>query len=278
MATNENSTYIWELDRVYPDGATDRIFNGDDEIRQLKANIQDSFPNITGIVNATHTEINYLVGQSAPGDMFSANFSQVVRADATSVPTTNNLYNIGSGALRFATIYATTMDATTFSGQASSALYADLAEMYAADAEYSAGTVVMFGGTFEVTLADKATKKVAGVVSENPAYLMNAGLESTDGKVHTSIGNATSIETVHSHPVAIALMGRVPVKVNGKIEKGDLLIAGKNGHAIACPVEAYNLHIGEFIGKAIEDFNLEGKESPEGLPLEGVIEVLIGKV
>ena len=276
MATNENATYIWELDQVYPDGATDFVYNGDDEIRQLKLTIKNSFPNITGIITSNHTELNYLDGQSAPGDMFSANFSQVVRADATSVPTVTATYNIGSNAARFATIYATNIDvttdvtATTFTGQASSALYADLAELYAADQEYAAGTVVMFGGEFEVTKADKHTHKVAGVVSTNPAYLMNAGLEpqyKTD-----SFGFISETST----PVAIALTGRVPVKVQGKIEKGDLLIAGRNGFAIACPSAAYNQMTGCFIGKAIEDFNLDGSETPGGLPKDGVIEVAIG--
>lgn len=267
MATNENATYIWELDEIYPDGSTDFVFNGDDELRQLKLTIKNSFPGVVGIVTASHTELNYLDGQSAPGDMFSATYSQVCRQDATSTTTVDDLYNLGSATFKHAKIYATEMIATTFTGQASSALYADLAELYAADKEYEAGTVVMFGGDFEVTQSTKHSNKVAGVVSTNPAYLMNAGLE--------PVQNAGKDKN-YSIPTPIALTGRVPVKVQGVIAKGDMLIAGRNGMAMACPSDAYNQLHGCFIGKAIQDFNLEGITSPDGWPKEGVIEVAIG--
>jgi len=139
------------------------------------------------------------------------------------VPTVNNTYDIGSGSFKLATIYA-----TTFSGEATSAQYADLAEMYEADGEIAPGTVVCFGGTAEVTTCNTdADAKVAGIVSTNPAYLMNSEL---DG-------------------VAVALRGRVPCKVSGSIKKGDMLVSDGNGGARA---EA-NPVLGSVLAKALED-------------------------
>jgi hypothetical protein len=146
---------------------------------------------------------------------------------------TNGVGNIGSPAATFNTVFA----------KATTAQYADLAEHYAADAEYEPGTVLSFGGSAEVTInTEIADRKVAGVVSTQPAYLMNTGL------------------TGHN-VVALALMGRVPVKVTGSVAKGDFMIAGGNGHAMACATPS----IGTVIGKAIQDFAGES----------GIIEVLI---
>ena len=136
-----------------------------------------------------------------------------------------------------------TLSTGVFSGTATSAQYADLAEMYSADADIEPGTVVCFGGDKEVTtcMAD-ADKKVAGVVSTNPAYLMNSD---ADG-------------------VAVALQGRVPCKVTGAVAKGDMLVAAGNGMARA----EENPAMGSVIGKALED-HAEG---------EGVIEVVVGRM
>ena len=99
--------------------------------------------------------------------------------------------------------------ANTFDGTATAAQYADLAEKYLADAEYDAGTVVVVGGNAEVT-ASSYGELAIGVVSANPAFMMNKDLE---GGTY------------------IALKGRVPVKVSGKVKKGDRLVAGNNGVA-----------------------------------------------
>ena len=129
---------------------------------------------------------------------------------------------------------------------ASSALYADLAERYAADAVYESGTVLVIGGDKEVTVTDKyADTRVAGIVSKNPAYMMNS--------------DAGSDET---HPY-IALKGRVPCKVVGSINKGDLLVTSTfPGYAASWASHAEE---GSVIGKAL------GTQS-EGF---GVIEVLV---
>jgi hypothetical protein len=101
--------------------------------------------------------------------------------------------------------------ANIFNGTATAARYADLAEKYLADQECETGTVVMIGGNAEVTPC-KAGSRAIGVVSANPAYMMNSELE---GGIY------------------IALKGRVPVKVIGSVKKGDRLTAGNNGCAVA---------------------------------------------
>ena len=124
------------------------------------------------------------------------------------------------------------------------ATYADLAEYYEADNEYEPGTVLEFGGEKEVTLAQAMTPRVAGVVSTNPAYVMNSTCKG-------------------EHIVAIALQGRVPCKVRGTIRKGDLLISDVGGFARPSSIPL----MGTVIGKALENF--------EG---EGVIEVAVGRL
>ena len=151
------------------------------------------------------------------------------------VPTSSNTYTFGN---------TTNWWSKSFT-VAATAQYADLAENYTADAEYAPGTVVHFGGEQEVSICDvDMCSKVAGVVSTNPAYLMNGRLESV-------------------HLVAVALVGRVPTKVRGPVRKGDLMVSAGDGHA-----RAENLpRVGTIIGKALEDFTGD----------TGVIEVVVGK-
>lgn len=105
--------------------------------------------------------------------------------------------------------------ANKFHGTATEAQYADLAEKYLADADYDIGTVVMVGGEKEVT-ACKLGSRAIGVISENPAFMMNKDL---DGGIY------------------IALKGRVPVKVFGSVNKGDRLISSDNGVARVSTVD-----------------------------------------
>lgn len=101
--------------------------------------------------------------------------------------------------------------ANIFHGTATAARYADLAEKYLPDADYEVGTVVVIGGEKEIT-ASTWGQRAIGVISANPAYMMNSELE---GGVY------------------VALKGRVPVKVIGAVKKGDRLIASNNGFATA---------------------------------------------
>src|SRR6056300_357705 len=117
---------------------------------------------------------------------------------------------------------------------ASSAQYADLAEIYESDAEYEVGTVVIFGGDKEITISKEGNDtRIAGVISENPAYLMNAG--------------ATGLP--------VALMGKVKCKVVGHINKGDMLSSHPTHNGVA--KKTHDPQVGEVIGKALEDYDSE---------------------
>ena len=124
-----------------------------------------------------------------------------------------------------------------------------MAENYQADKNYAPGTVVEFGGSAEVQAVSRENSPaIAGVVSTDPAHLMNAGLEG-DGVV------------------AVALRGRVPCKVFGPVRKGDVLIASsKPGLAKAAPFRGYQTPAVCIIGKAISDYS--------GMA-EGVVEILV---
>jgi hypothetical protein len=165
-------------------------------------------------------------------------------AAPTFAPTDDLLWNIGLPAQRFNNLYSKFMY-----GTASSAQYADLAENYLPDAEYDVGTVLIFGGEQEVTISTKLMDTaVAGVVSTNPAYLMNSELKG----------------------VAVALVGRVPCKVIGPIKKGEILITSNlPGVATSIgPISPY-APAGVVVGKALEDY-----KDNENV---GIIEVVIGR-
>ena len=133
---------------------------------------------------------------------------------------TNAVGNIGQTDNRFNTVFAT----------ATSALYADLAENYTADAEYAPGTVVVFGGAEEITVTSEShDTRVAGIVSTNPAYLMNA----TQGNV------------------PVALTGRVPCKVIGPVSKGTVLTTS-HLPGVAMVLDPAKFVPGCVIGKSLE--------------------------
>ena len=135
----------------------------------------------------------------------------------------NGVGNIGSSTSYFNTVFATS----------TSAQYADVAERFSADSVYEAGTVVELGGVHEVTISNEdLSENVFGVVSTRAAYLMNSGA-----------GNDAT------HP-PIAMTGRVPVRISGKINKGDRLVSAGNGLArAALPGEATAFNV---IGRALE--------------------------
>ena len=163
--------------------------------------------------------------------------------------TLNSLNNsaaiINGGTAGFGNIGASGQGFNTVFAKSTSAQYADLAENYLADSNYDPGTVLEFGGEFEVTECNTVgSTRAAGVVSTNPAHIMNTGLE----------GN---------NIVALALTGRVPTKVQGTVRKGDLMVSAGNG----CARAEDNPRVGTIIGKALENFNGH----------YGVIEVVVGK-
>ena len=139
----------------------------------------------------------------------------------TILPDTNTSYDIGSASKQYNTVHA----------KATSAQYADLAEIYESDTQYEVGTVVVFGGSKEITVSDqKYDTRIAGIISENPAYIMNSKSE--------------------GQPVALA--GKVKCKVHGTITKGSMLVAsGETG----CATSSKHPPVGSVIGKALENYD-----------------------
>jgi hypothetical protein len=151
----------------------------------------------------------------------------------------NAVGNIGSSSNYFNRVFAT----------ATTALYADVAERFAADELLEPGTVVELGGSKEITRAtSELSEQVFGVISTNPAYTMNGGAGDDD-----------------THP-AVAMTGRVPVKVVGYVKKGDRLVSAGNGLARAATREeitAFNV-----IGRSLVD-----KNTPESGTIEAIVTI-----
>jgi hypothetical protein len=201
--------------------ATGNITGGNISVSSLTGSVLSVSGNITG-------------GNLTTAGILTVNSSSAATAIVNGAG--NAVGNIGSSGTYFNRLFA----------QATTALYADLAEMYVSDAVYEPGTVVVFGGNQEVTISKiDASRRVAGVISTNPAHVMNSGLQ----------GEFT---------VAVALSGRVPTLVFGPVAKGDMMVSTDNGRARA----EENPAPGSVIGKALEDFN----------GTEGTIEIVVGRL
>jgi len=151
----------------------------------------------------------------------------------------NAVGNIGSSSSYFNKVFA----------QSTTALYADVAERFAADAIYEPGTVVELGGSAEITRVKRdASDTVFGVISTRPAFTMNGGAGEDD-----------------THP-PVAMTGRVPVKVTGIVNKGDRLISAGAGMARAAqPGEATSFNV---IGRA-----LTGKTTGDMGTVEAIVTI-----
>lgn len=195
---------------------------------------------LTTAAQTNITSVGTLDALSVTGNITGGNLITAGLVSLSSITKTgsNGVGNIGAAASTFNTVFA----------KATSAQYADVAERYQADCEYAPGTVLIIGGSHEVTASTVShDHRAAGVVSENPSYLMNSALD-----------------TVNS--VAVALLGRVPCQVVGPIDRGDLLTtstvpgtAGRLDPAKYLP--------GCVIGKALQDYH---SEQP------GTIEIAVG--
>lgn len=165
-----------------------------------------------------------------------------IGTDGSIVPSANATISLGTTTNQFAEVY----------GTAYRARYADLAEKYHADAAYEAGTVLVFGGENEVTVSTMYSQTaIAGVVSDQPAICMNSGAGDDS-----------------THPY-VALQGRVPVKVTGIVNKGDILVASDiKGVAIAWKTKTTDPRMTAYIGIAITE------KSETGI---GTVEVKVGK-
>jgi len=207
------------------------------------ANINPSANVTYTLGNVTNRWSNVISQTSFTGNLFSANVD-TTRSNVANLyignsvfPTSGNTVNLGSNGMRFNTIYGVSLQAQ----------YADLAERFASDSAYPAGTVVALGGAEEITAAsDALSDDVFGVISTKAAYLMNS--------------SAGSDET---HP-AVAVNGRVPVRVIGPVKKGQRLVAAGNGLARAgsrSEVTAFNV-----IGRSLQNKLDDG---------EGVVEAIV---
>ena len=179
--------------------------------------------------NVAATTLN-VANNTTAGNYFLTFTTGSSGAQSFNVHATGLLYNPGSK----------TITTDYFSGVAANSKYADLAEKYLADKDYDVGTVLMVGGEKEVTAAMTGFKAI-GVVSANPAYLMNSELE-----------NGT----------AVALKGRVPVKVEGSVLKGQRLAAKDNGVAIVDHINSFNV-----FAIALESSNHTGIQLVEAIVL-----------
>jgi hypothetical protein len=178
------------------------------------------------IINTGSSQIQELPsGQNL--DLTGSNISNVYAVTVNSGGGTsivnggsNATGNIGSTSSYFNTVFA----------KATSAQYADLAENYISDADYAPGTVVVFGGEKEITVTTaSADERVAGVVSTNPAYLMNSG----------------------EPGLPVALRGKVPVKVIGPVTKGDSLVTSTTA-GVAVSVGRSREYAQSVFAKALE--------------------------
>ena len=180
-------------------------FSDSDSVLMTAKAVQDKIQAF-GYSTTTGTVTSVGGGTGISGTVTSSGSLAIDLADTGAFTSTNTasraVVRDGSGNFAAGTITAT----------ATQAQYADLAEKYEADADYEPGTVLVVGGKAEVTQSTEAgSYKVVGVVSTDPAYLMNS----------------------EANGIAVALRGRVPCKVTGNVNKGDVLVAGDTpGHAM----------------------------------------------
>lgn len=212
----------------------------------LKISVDQSLNSLVTVNNGQKLQLS-IADQNQPTGKINFEFMNSVAAFAEGgtnnpafVGNVNAKTNLGLPTRKFANVYS-----DFFVGVSTSAQYADLAENYVADQDYDPGTVLEFSGKYEVTVADYESPRVAGVVSMNPAYLMNSGCKG-------------------EYVVPLALQGRVFCKVKGKVKKGDIMVSAGDGYAKS----SENPKIGTIIGKSIEDFNEE----------TGVIEIVVGRI
>jgi hypothetical protein len=210
-------------------------------------------PNITSV--GTLTSVTSSGAISTTGNITGGNIitsgsgGNITGANVISATTISTSQIVNSGANGVGNIGSSTTYFNTVFAKATSAQYADLAEMYVADTGYAPGTVVEFGGEQEITISGHShSTRIAGIISTNPSYLMNSA-------------------QAGAHVLPVALTGRVPCQVVGTICKGDRLVASSiTGVATALDKNLYEP--GCIIGKALEAYDSI---------TTGVIEVAVGR-
>lgn len=204
------------------------------------ANARVDFANaITTAGNVVATSTGYILAQNT--DDATSNVTGAIQSSG-GISARKTIYTTGN------LTTTANVNGVYFTGIAVGALYSDLAERYFADAVYEPGTVLTLGGEQEVTICNEENSTdVFGVVSTDPAYLMNSLNGSSE-----------------SRPApAVAMVGRVPVKVVGPVQKGQRLVSALNGRAQAAPVDVNPLAI---IGRSLETKTSES---------EGIVEAVV---
>ena len=194
-----------------------------------------------GEVNVPNGNIAFTVAGTANVVVIDTTtvYANVVSVQSIAKTGSNGVGNIGSSGSYFNQVFAT----------ATTALYADVAERFEADALLEPGTVVELGGIKEITKANHdLSENVFGVISTRPAYTMNGGAGEDD-----------------THP-RVAMTGRVPVKVIGYVKKGDRLVSAGSGQARAAQLgEATAFNV---IGRSLVD-----KPTPEPGTIEAIVTI-----
>ena len=224
-----------------------RLANSSVTLGNTALTLGSTITSVTGLTSVTSTTFVGALTGAATSATTAGTVTTAAQPNITSVGTLTGLTLANASVISMGSntnVGTFTGNFTLSAGSRLTATYADLAEYYEADQNYEPGTVLEFGGEKEVTIASDETRRVAGVVSTNPAYAMNAECP--------------------GHAVAIALQGRVPVKVRGTIRKGDMLVSGGNGYARP----THDPKMGTVIGKALENF--EGTD--------GIIEIAVGRL
>jgi hypothetical protein len=224
-----NGTFITGL-------SASKIFNGTSEanIGTTNGNANITIAGTSNVVVVSTTGVTVTGNVTATGYVGTVYTNSIINTGA------NGTGNIGSSSLYFNTAFI----------KATSAQYADLAEMYQGDQTYMPGTVVEFGGTHEVTITTaESSTRIAGVVSTNPSYIMNSGLNGLNS-------------------VPVALTGRVPCQVLGPVRKGDRLVSSMIP-GVAQALDESTYRPGCMIGKSLDDWT----ESSVKL-----IEVVVGRL
>jgi hypothetical protein len=202
-------------------------------------------PSITSVGTLTSLSVTNDInaGGTVSAATLTGTLSTAAQPSITSVGTLTSLNVTGTTAVgslnttvitagSSGTVGSITGDWNLSAGSTLQATYSDLGERYSTDVVYAPGTVLMIGGTAETTLATYEGRfALAGIVSTDPAYVMNSTLKDS---------------------AIIALAGRVPCKVVGKINKGDILTVS-NIPGVACATKTPEY--GTIIARALESYD-----------------------
>ncbi len=238
--TNSGTSAAAVLDFTVPTGpagadgaaATDAdTLDGVDGASYLRSDVDDEFGALLTLSNSGVDVVNFSANSSDDNRGIAFNARTALSADYNDgYLRLNNASEFSNGVFTPGVMRAD----GGFTGTASSANWADVAEKYEADGIYEPGTLLAIGGEKEVTLYRQGLP-FAGVVSTNPGFLLNIREETKEDEWHL-----------------VALKGRIPVNINGSAKKGDYIIADDNGKGRAASIN-YGIDITNLVGIALED-------------------------